>query len=310
MSLQDLNARHASLVCAHACRHSVRGGTAIVYAVATLFFGLLTAHLVILPIEVQVNFMEESGGEMSKADAVQELVRFARKPVEWAIGGQDIGRAADPDGNAEARRWASYLIDERPALLSAIWLILLVGLPFLVALGAFNQLSGDVQTKGIRYQLLRVARTNLYLGRFLAVVLFTAGLLAIVIAIVVLYIGAEIGVYATGDLVAWGLWGFAALTIAALPYIALCSLISAGVDSPFGSLTISHIVIGVVPLFALIGRESWEPLAKVNYLLPWGVQSWLFHPDASKVLIAAGACLGYTVLFLGLGHLRFTRRDL
>jgi ABC-type transport system involved in multi-copper enzyme maturation permease subunit len=185
-----------------------------------------------------------------------------------------------------------------------------MGLPFLVALGAFNQLSGDVQTKGIRYQLLRVARTNLYLGRFLAVVLFTAGLLAVVIAIVVLYLGVEIGVYGAGDLVGWGLWGFAALTIASLPYIALCSLISAGVDSPFGSLTIAHIVIGAVPTFALIGRASWEPLAKVNYLLPWGIQSWLLHPDASKVLLAAGACLGYTILFLGLGHLRFTRRDL
>jgi ABC-type transport system involved in multi-copper enzyme maturation permease subunit len=236
-------------------------------------------------------------------------VGYAREPVEWAIGGQD-GRMSDPDGNAEARRWASYLLDERPALLSAIWLILLVGLPFLVALGAFNQLSGDVQTKGIRYQLLRVARTNLYLGRFLAVVLFTAGLLAVVIAIVVLYIGVEIGVYGAGDLIAWGLWGFAALTIAALPYIALCSWISASIDSPFGSLTIAHIVIGAVPLFAFIGRASWEPLARVNYLLPWGVQTWLLHPDASKVLLAAGACAGYTILFLGLGHLRFTRRDL
>src|SRR5688572_26972641 len=225
MSFRDLDARHTRLVCSYALHHSVRGGTAIVYAVTTLFFGLITAHLVLQPVEIQVDFIEARGGEISKADAVQELVRHARKPVEWAIGGQDIGRMSDPEGNAEARRWASYLIDEKPALLSAIWLILLIGLPFLVALGAFNQLSGDVQTKGIRYQLLRVARTNLYLGRFLAVVLFTAGLLAVVIAIVVLYIGVEIGVYGAGDLIAWGLWGFAALTIAALPYIALCSWI-------------------------------------------------------------------------------------
>ena len=310
MSFGDLDARHARLVCSYAFRHSVRGGTAIVYAVATFFFGLITAHLVLQPVEIQVGFIEARGGEISKADAVQELVRFARKPVEWAIGGQDVGRMSDPEGNAEARRWASYLIDEKPALLSAIWLILLVGLPFLVALGAFNQLSGDVQTKGIRYQLLRVARTNLYLGRFLAVALFTAGLLAAVVAIVAVYLGAEIQVYSAGALLGWSLWGFVALVIAALPYIALCSLISASVDSPFGSLTIANIVIGAVPLFALIGRASWKPLAKVNYLLPWGIQSWLLHPDASKVLLAVGACLGYTILFLWLGHLRFTRRDL
>ena len=310
MSLRDLDARHAGLVCGYAFRHSVRGGTGIVYAVTTLFFGLLTAHLVIQPVEMQVDLVEQRGGEMSRSDAVREVVRFARKPVEWTIGRQNVNTLDDPAAGAEARRWASYLLDERPALLSAIWLILLLGLPFLVSLGAFNQLSGDVQTKGIRYQLLRVARTNLYLGRFLAVALFTSGLLAAVVAIVALYIGVELRVYDALSLAGWSVWGFTALALAALPYIALCSLISASVDSPFGSLTIAQIVIGAVPLFALMGQASWEPLANVNYLLPWGIQMWLLHPDASKVLLAVSGCLGYTAVFLALGHLRFSRRDL
>jgi ABC-type transport system involved in multi-copper enzyme maturation permease subunit len=309
MSVRDLKGRHIRLVCAYAARHAVRGGTGIVFAVATLFFGLITAHLILEPVEMQVELVEMHGGEMSRADAVKELVKFARKPVEWAIGGQSLESMVE-GGDSDASRWASHLLDARPALLSAIFLILLVALPFLVALGAFNQLSGDVQTRGIRYQLLRVARTNLFLGRFLAVVAFTAGLLAVVVATVALYIGLDLKVYDAGALAGWSLWGFAALTIASIPYIALCSWISASVDSPFGSLTIANIVIGAVPLFALIGRASWKPLAYVNYLLPWGTQTYLLHPDASKVLLAVASCAGYTLLFLFLGHMRFVRRDL
>lgn len=310
MSVRDLNRRHIRLVCAYAARHAVRGGTGIVFAVATLFFGLITAHLILQPVEMQVSFVEGQGGEMSRADAVKELVKFARKPVEWAIGGQSLESMVEGGAGSDASRWASHLLDAKPALLSAIFLILLVALPFLIALGAFNQLSGDVQTRGIRYQLLRVARTNLFLGRFLAVVAFTAGLLAVVVATVALYMGLDLKVYDAGALAGWSLWGFAAMTIASMPYIALCSWISASVDSPFGSLTIANIVIGAVPLFALIGRASWKPLANVNYLLPWGVQTYLLHPDASKVLLAVAACAGYTVLFLFLGHMRFVRRDL
>jgi hypothetical protein len=90
----------------------------------------------------------------------------------------------------------------------------------------------------------------------------------------------------------------------------LCSWISAAFDSPFGSLVICQLVVGAVPLFALIGRHTWEPLAAINYALPWGVQHYLLHPDALLTAGAAAACLGYTAAFLGLGYRHFSKRDL
>ena len=65
-----------------------------------------------------------------------------------------------------------------------------------------------------------------------------------------------------------------------------------------------------MPLFALLGRLYYEAANYVQYLLPWGFQTRLFHFDAVQVALAAGGCTLQTAVFLWLGHRKFTRRDL
>lgn len=309
MSLRYLDRRHLTLVSLYSARHAVRGGTGLVFAVVTLFFGLITASVLLDNIEAGRKALQ-----MSRADLVRDLVKFARPAVEWAIGGgAGDGEPASEKERAErdgARRWAAYLLDEQPALLSAIWLILVLGLPFLVALGSFNQLSGDVQSKGIRYQLLRTDRSNIIFGRFLGTLGFTLAVLLVVVLTIGLYTGLKFGLYEGKAVTLWSLRAALALAVMAIPYVALCSWISAAIDSPFASLTLCHLVIGGVPLLALIGRSSWKPLAAVNYALPWALQNQLLHPDALHVAGAAAACLGYAAVFLALGYFHFSRRDL
>ena len=55
---------------------------------------------------------------------------------------------------------------------------------------------------------------------------------------------------------------------------------------------------------------KWQAAAYVKYLLPSGVQNHLLHPDWSHSLGAAGACAGYTLVFLFLGYRHFANRDL
>lgn len=313
MSLSDLKKRHMQLISLYSTRYAVRGGTGLVFIMLVLLCGLMTAHLIITPVEQTREASREYGvseEDYSNEDIVNELIEVARPVVEWVLTEEKTSTEEEEEDEEAGREWTSFLLDENPALLSAVLLIMLFASPFLVTMGAFNQFSGDVQTRGIRYQLLRAERTNIFFGRFLGAALFTILVMALLIAIISLYIGLKLQIYEMGALVGWSLRGFLALSLVCLPYVALCAWISSAIDSPFGSLTISSVIVGAVPLFALIGRHTWEPMAYVNYLLPWGVQNHLLHPSSLHLVGSVAACLGYTALFLLLGHRHFSKRDL
>lgn len=309
MGLKDLNLRHLKLISLYSSRYAIRGGSGLVFIFLFLACGLMTAHMIITPVEqIKAKAMSKTGQSIEDEEIVGELVRAARPVVKWVVGEND--EEEKDSGGEENVDWASYLLDEKPALLSAVLLIMIFALPFLVACGVFNQYSGDVQSKGLRYQLLRTERTNIFFGRFIGASIYTVLVIALLIAIITLYLGLKIRIYEWGSLMGWSLRGFMALVLVALPYVALCSWISGSIDSPFGSLVICTLVVGVVPLFAAIGSKSWEPAVYIKHVLPWGVQNYLLHSSAAYVLGTAAACLGYTVLFLFLGHRHFLKRDL
>ena len=323
MSLNDPDPRQIALIASSSVRYAVRGGSGLVFLLLVLATGLLSAHLIVSPVEQMQAGMSTTDGEaMTGDEAVARIVGAARPGVAWILSGKETGEEASggeasngkaagakpPGGNTE--EWVRFLLDERPALLSVVFLIMLLSVPFLVATGAFNQFSGDVRSRGLRFQLLHAGRSTIFFGRFLGAALYTVLVMALLIVVIVLYMGLKLHVYGAGPLAGWGFRGIAALAVASLPYVALCSWISAAVDSPFASLSVSSLVIGAPPLVALVGRRAWEPLSYVNYLLPWPVQTYLFHPAPLKSIAAAAACMGYTVLFLFLGHRHFRRRDL
>ncbi len=312
MSLSHLNPRHLWLVSLYAFRHALRGGTGLVFLFLALSCGLMTAHLLVSPVELLKLEAAKSGAEASSVEIVDFMEEQARGPVKWVLGKSsvDLSEEAAAKVDAEAEAWTDYLLEERPSLLSAVLLILLFSLPFLIVFGAFNQVSGDVQSRSIRYQLVHTERTNIFLGRFLGTYLFTVLTLAILVAVIALYFGFKLNIYEAGDLFLWSGLGMFALSVLSLPWVALCSWLSSAIDSPFGSLTVSSLIIGVVPIFAAIGKATWEPMKHVVWVLPWGIQNRLLHFDVGQVALAALACLGYTLLFLALGMRKFTRRDL
>lgn len=312
MSLKDLNARHLRLVSTYSTRYAVRGGTGLVFLLIVLTFGLIAAGAIITPVEEWKRAEEKrTGMDIDMGEYVSYLLDQARPLIEWAIGDPKATPSPGDSGQPEeVREWASYLLDRRPALLSAVLLILIFALPFLVVTGAFNQYSGDIATRGIRYQLLRTERANIYFGRFIGTVLYSALTMAVLVMTIVAYMGLRLGIYAWPDLLLWGLWGFLGLTILCMPYVALCGWISGVIDSAFGSLTISAILVGGVPLAALIGRAAWEPAGNLIYLLPWGIHNNILHYELATVVLAVLACFGYTAFFLALGYRHFARRDL
>src|SRR5205814_5118158 len=124
-------------------------------------------------------------------------------------------------GSDEAE--VTYLLREQPALLSAIFVLLLIAFPFISCLGASNQTSGDIGSRGLRYLLLRTERPNIFLGRFVGTMGFLAASTALLMVILAVYIGAKFNIYSLGDMALWSLEGYAAVLFVCLPYVAMCA---------------------------------------------------------------------------------------
>jgi ABC-type transport system involved in multi-copper enzyme maturation permease subunit len=262
------------------------------------------ASIILAPIE-QVEQVDAAQREA----AIHGLVTLARTPVEWILLGS-AGEDPSPELAAQRERWSSNLLHDRPAVLSAVFVILLFGLPFLVPFGAFNQTAGEIGNRGLRYLLLRTERANIFFGRMFATVLFTVLVLGLTVATISLYVGLRLNLYSAAEVFGWSLYGFGMLSVLALPYISLCAWVSACKESALASFAICELIVGGVLLVAAWGGAHNEYVGWFEYTLPWGIQNRLFAPDAPQVLLAIGACLGYTAVFAALGYWKFTRRDL
>jgi len=312
-----IQARHIKLIAFHSTRFSVRGGVGLVFMLLALTFGLLTAHVMLTPVEQQTRKLAmQSPGDNSEliGQVVGGLVERATPTVQWVLGSDRIERIGDIDTQTRALqdmdRWTDFLLHENPALLSAIMLVLMWGWPFIISCGAFDLFSGDIANRGLRYQLLRTDRGSIFVGRCVGMLLTFTMVLGLLMSTVVLYMGLKVQIYSWGQLVGWGAYGLLAMLVLTLPYMALCAWVSASVASSFGSLTIGMLLIGGVPLLAVLGRSTHDVAGNLIFALPWGFQHYLFHHSGLTSSLAIAGCLGFTALFFFLGYRRFVTRDL
>jgi hypothetical protein len=293
VSVYHLRADHLRLIAASSVKHGIRGGAGLVFTLLTLVAGLSIAAMFITPIEA----IQAKASGAPPGQVLHQVVDELGKPaVQWALSADDAQ--------------VEYLTETKPAIVSAILVVLLFALPFLVSFGAFNQLAGDIQHKGLRYVLLRTERINLFFGRFLGTYVFTLIVLLVLTLILLLYLVFKTAFYPAGEVATWLLQGYLALALLALPYAALCAWISAATDSPFVSLVIGQLVIGFYPLFVYLASKSQPAARFAGYLMPWALKYDLLHHSPARVGAAAVAMLGFTAAFLLLGARTFQKRDL
>jgi ABC-type transport system involved in multi-copper enzyme maturation permease subunit len=329
MNLKTINISHIRLISLYWSRYAVRSGAGLVYLMIALVFGLSAAHIVIMPVEKFMALQQKQLGQADPKLVTKTVVDVGQPIIQFVLGIKSfeqvtkeaaISQPQNPNGNPKSAQaakktagydpWTHFLLERKPALLSIIFLILIFGMPFVISFLAFNQISGDVQNHGLRYLLLRTERCNIFFGRFIGTAFFSTAVMAVIIATITLYLGTKVRIYSPAALTVWALQGFLALSILMVPYIAVCSLISASVNSPFLSLILAKVVIAGVLLLAILGRFAWKPAKYVLYVLPWGWQNNLLHPAAAHWLGAVVASLAYTAFFLMLGYVRFETRDL
>jgi ABC-type transport system involved in multi-copper enzyme maturation permease subunit len=325
MKLKKINITHVRLISLYWSRYALRSGSGLVYLMIALVFGLSVAHIIIMPVEKLMVLQKKQIGKTDPQaikktinDIGQPIIQFVLKIKTFEEITKDTATSQFPiqNNNLSGNNkpgfdpWTDFLLEKKPALLSVIFLILIFGMPFVISFLAFNQISGDVQNHGLRYLLLRTERGNIFFGRFIGTVLFSTVVMAIIVATITLYLGMKTRLYPASALTIWALQGFLVLSILMVPYIAVCSLISASVNSPFLSLVLAKVVIAGVLLMAILGGFAWKPAKNILYALPWGWQNNLLHPDMSHWLVAVIASLVYTIFFLTLGYIRFETRDL
>jgi ABC-type transport system involved in multi-copper enzyme maturation permease subunit len=287
MSLHGLRKAHVGLIAKNHARFSIRSGTGLIFSLITLLAGLVIAAIFLDPASAL-----ESGDEVGKA----KIAEIAIGAIKWLTDASDTQ--------------VQYWLLDNPALVSAFLFVFVLFVPFMVCLGAFNQLSGDIGSRGIRYQLLRTERANLLIGRFLGTYLFCLAIYGLLFFVVSIFVIAQQDIYAATDVMLWMLRGFFVVAIYSLPYVAFCALISCAIGSPFGSMALSSGIVGLTPLVIWFVGRKWEPAEYVGYLTPWKYRLMLFDPDPVTMLAAVAAMLAFTGVFLFLGVRHFERRDL
>ena len=190
-------------------RFSLRSGGGIVSLLMTLITAIVVASMFISPVEALASYEENPLTPQEMMTHISES-SGAKEAVNWLLDEENEGE---------------YLLAEKPALLSCIMLILLMLLPYLVCFGAFNQTSGDIANKGLRFLLLRTERVNIYMGRFIGTALFNLTTIIASMILLVLYIQFKLGIYNGVDLWIWSIQGGLAYFTLSLPFVALLSLI-------------------------------------------------------------------------------------
>jgi ABC-type Na+ efflux pump permease subunit len=295
-----LDPKHVGILMRSHAKYAVRGGSGLTFVLMVVLLGLVVASLLIDPIEDLRKDMERtSGRDFPRAQFIAMVVENATPLVRFWVGA--------PEGDPQI----PHLLNEKPALLSVMFLILLAFEPFVMAFGAFNQLSGDIANRGLRYLLLRTSRLNIVISRLLGTFLFSAVTSFFTIAVIVAFLATRFEIYPLGDLVTWGLWGWGAINVFSLPYLALCTWISTTIASPFAALAISQLAIGIpIVLLKYAKRPEFGNTEWLERLTPWGWKTDLLHPDLAKVGLAAAVMIGFFLLFAFLGARHFLKRDL
>jgi hypothetical protein len=298
---RSIDWRHVGIVAWFAARFELRKGSGILFLFVASFIGLEIAGFTIQLAEMAIAGRDKSGHSLpddSRPASARVSSEVVGGVVSWALGSE--------------RAQTDYLVVEQPALLSAIFLVLLFAFPFLVTVGAANQTAGDVGSRGLRYLLLRTERPNIFVGRLLATYAFMVVFATLLVGVVVLYVGLKLRIYPMGALLSWGGQGLLALCLLAMPYAALCAWVSGMTRSAVVSLMLCSLLV-VGPLLVLLFLSALAPSGSLDVAwrcVPWGWKFDLLEHDLGRRVEAVAAMLGFTVLFGGLGLWTFRRRDL
>lgn len=197
--------------------------------------------------------------------------------------------------------------------------------PLLIAFMGFDQLSGELGPKSIRYLIVRVRRNSIILGKFLSQLTMLAALLTLCVLAMVVVSKALNPDFAVGDALKWSVKLTAAMVVMGATYAGLTTLCSSLTRVSALALFFNLIVlfgfwfIGLIgnafrvpghPATGLEAMKSESVFGLLRYLAPAHFEQALLSPAPLEFATGLVAHLGFALVFLGLAELSMKRRDL
>lgn len=213
-----------------------------------------------------------------------------------------------------------FWVGEDPAMLEAlsqvpmvvlvVFKMTLFFLPAYIVLMGFDQVSGEVGPRSIRYATVRARRSSVLLGKFLTQATLLLGLVLVVDLGIFLYAKLTTPDFALGLMLLTLLRFWMAAVLYSLAYVALTTLCSTLFRSPGVSLVFNFILLFVFWLVDVVARALPSPADALRYASPSAYSTNLLHPEPLRFLVSAGAYAGFALLFLGAAHFILRERDL
>ncbi|WP_240357121.1 MULTISPECIES: ABC transporter permease [Myxococcus] len=280
-------------------RRAVRSGRAVVLlGLYSMFSALVLLVIGKLTSDLRATMNERLAGAGADAESTARMMEETRKGVLGFLTSNDTSMM-------EA-------LAQVPIEVLLVFKVTLFFLPAYVALMGFDQISGEVAPRSMRYLTVRARRSSVLLGKFLTQAALLVGL--------VLVIDLAIFVYAR---IANPDFGFAAMSlnllkfwlaaiVFSLAYVALTTLCSSVFRTPGVSLVFNFILLFVFWLMDTVGRASGETgaLRFLRYLSPSNYAGDLLHPNITEFGVSGAAYAAFATLFLLGAYGALRARDL
>lgn len=307
---------------------SLKSGRAVVLLLLFVLFTSLVLGVISLfaygfTSNQEKKFDEEISQSPYKADLDPKKVAEQR---EKATSGSGFKKFAINALFADDDSALADMLLALPFMLLIVFKLTLMFLPLFITLMGFDQISGEISTRSIRYLVVRVRRSSLVLGKFLAQSSVLASLTLVCVALMVGVSAAVDKEFTFGKaaptffklwLVSW---------VFSLAYQALSSMCSSMFRQPAVSLVINMIGLFIIWAIALFGNIFQLPghaasamslssyktesvAAYVRYLSVWNYSGDLIHPAWQKFGAAGAAHLGFAMIFLAASYLVLRARD-
>ena len=197
-----------------------------------------------------------------------------------------------------------------PVVVLVVFKMTLFFLPAYIVLMGFDQVSGEVGPRSIRYVTVRARRSSVLLGKFLTQAALLLALVLVVDLAIFVYAKATTPGFALGLMALTFARFWMAALVYSLAYVALTTLCSTLFRSPGVSLVFNFILLFVFWLVDVIASALPSPGSALRYLSPSAYATNLLHPQPGPFLASAAAYAAFAIVFLGLAHLTLRQRDL
>jgi ABC-2 type transport system permease protein len=294
-------------------RRAIRSGRVVVLLTLYSMFSLLVLFVVgSISNGIRHGMEMKLAAQGAPADAAQKVSEEFRKGFLGFLFSDDTAMV-------EA-------LKQIPLVVLIVFKTALFFLPAYIAFMGFDQISGEVGPRSIRYLTVRSRRSSVMFGKLLSQAAVLIGLVLLVDLWVFIYAMVNNPEFTLGLMLATLAKFWAASIVFSLAYLALTTACSALFRTPAVSLVFNFMMLFVFWLIDTVGghfvaqvpglldadapKEIESPLAYIRFLSPSHYSSDLLHPHFSHFGVSGAAYAGFALIFLAASWAILRARDL